>query len=669
MSAWPLTIRLAQLALPLLLAGLTVVLGFDAGGYFASTTGWATAGLALALAAVALAAGRPPHGVTWPLVWAAGALALLGIWILLSATWSEAPARALFELDRVLLYLLTLLLFATAPFPKRSLRRLPVAFAAAALVLCAAGVLVRTLPEQWPFSLPPDTKRMAWPVTYENALGALAALGLVFTLHVAAWREERGIVRVLAAGALPVLAAALVLTFSRGATVASVIGLLAYLVWGRSPGVVTALAASAASVLVAVQAAYDADLLATATPRAPAAVDQGEEVAIVLAACVAGAAVLMALLLPVERRLARRRLPSPGPYARRVIAAAGLAAAVGLAGAVVASGAAGDLYERSIERPSEDQPTRERLTEPRGVTHLGAQSRPKYWRVSIDAFEEDPLKGTGSGTFGQRWDRDRAIVEDSTEGHSIYVETLGELGAVGGLLVLAVLGTAAWPFAAGLRGPMRPLYAALLAGTLAWLIHAGLDWDWEMPVLTLWLFAASGCALAASPRRPPWAEGPSVLVRGLVAGGLVIIALTPAAIALSQTQLNESLRALRRGDCGAAERAARDSIDVLSVRAEPYAILAYCKARRGRHDEAMAAMLVAIDREPGNWEYHYGLALVSAAARRDPRPAARKAHELNPLERLTNDALERFDTDSPGAWRRRSRSAPLPLRPRDRDEP
>ena len=38
----------------------------------------------------------------------------------------------------------------------------------------------------------------------------------------------------------------------------------------------------------------------------------------------------------------------------------------------------------------------------------------------------------------------------------------------------------------------------------------------------------------------------------------------------------------------------------------------------------------------------------------DPRPEFRRAHDLNPLDVLTEDAMTRFRTDDPGLWKRRA---------------
>ncbi len=96
--------RSTAAVLPALLPGLlVVVLGFEAGGFYPDT--WAPLALllAVALAVRVSIAERPFAGVSaWSGV-AAGALALLGAWMLLSASWSDAPGRAVIEFVRLLL--------------------------------------------------------------------------------------------------------------------------------------------------------------------------------------------------------------------------------------------------------------------------------------------------------------------------------------------------------------------------------------------------------------------------------------------------------------------------------------------------------------------------------------------------------------------------------------
>ena len=100
--------RLAWLAVPALATG---ILSFIAGGFFTATTALACLAAGVGLVLRLTIAERPWEGWSAALAVTAGALALLAVWMLVSATWSDAPARAAVETDRALLYLLVLVLF------------------------------------------------------------------------------------------------------------------------------------------------------------------------------------------------------------------------------------------------------------------------------------------------------------------------------------------------------------------------------------------------------------------------------------------------------------------------------------------------------------------------------------------------------------------------------
>jgi O-antigen ligase len=644
-----------------LLPGLMIYLGFNAGGYFAGTTGWAAAAVAVLLAVRVALSGRPFAAPGLLLAVAAGALALFAGWTLLSGGWSGNYGRSLIEFDRVLLYLLVLLLFGAIQAPRSALRFLPVGLAVGAVVLCAAGLASRTLPDVWPFDPASNPNRLAYPVTYSNGLGILASLGIIACLHMASWDWERAGSRILAAAALPLLTATLVLTFSRGAILAGAIGILVYAVVGRPRGLPAALLATLPFVVLAASAAYDAELLATKHPTSPAAMEQGHDAARTVGAAMLGAAAFLALLLPLERWLGRRRIPTPS---RPVAAGIASVLVIGIASAAVIKGPDGvrSLREDILGRGSSGSKlTRERITNPSDLVDLGGQNRAKYWGVALDAFEDEPIRGTGVGTFAKRWARDRPIPESVTEGHSVYLETLGELGLVGASLIFVVLAMLVVPFVARLRRGRRPLHAAALALASAWLVHAGIDWDWEQPVLTVWLFAFGGCALVASPARLARIRARSPILRAIGAFACVLMAITPATIAASQSRLDASVAAFLERDCDEAERLAAAASSALPPRAEPYEILAYCHSRRGEHGRAISMIKRAIERDPHNWELVYGLALVRAAAGKDPRDAAQRALRLNPLEPFTRGAVERFAETTPSKWQRQAQAAPLPL--------
>src|SRR6185295_11600953 len=100
---------------------------------------------------------------------------------------------------------------------------------------------------------------------------------------------------------------------------------------------------------------------------------------------------------------------------------------------------------------------RERLTE------TGSPARVRQWRVALDQFDRAEVAGEGAGTWVIAWNRDRPVLSTVNDAHSLYLEVLGELGIVGGVLLLGVIVAILGAFALAARGPNRPGYAALLA--------------------------------------------------------------------------------------------------------------------------------------------------------------------------------------------------------------
>jgi hypothetical protein len=243
---------------------LTLYLGFNSGGFFVDVTGLAAVVLALALAVRITLAERPFAGVSGPVVVAAGALALYAVLALVSASWSGSPARALLEFDRALVYLLVLVLLGSLSVTPERLAWALRAFALAAVAVCLAGLVSRVAPDVLPTATDVATERLSYPVSYWNALGLLAAIGMIVCLHLTSERRSPGSVRVAGAAAVPALAATLLLTFSRGAIGVAIVGLLAYAVLARSRGTVFGLVATVPPAALAVVAAYRAELLADA---------------------------------------------------------------------------------------------------------------------------------------------------------------------------------------------------------------------------------------------------------------------------------------------------------------------------------------------------------------------------------------------------------------------
>jgi O-antigen ligase len=641
--------RLAGWGLLLLSGGVVIFLSFNGGGFFPGAPGLVAVVLLLALAIRIAFAPHPFAGFSPALAIAGGALGLYTLWAGLSALWSDSDWRAMIEFDRALLYLVALVLFGSIPRDSQRMRWMTRILAVAILEVCAVGLISRLFPDAWPIAPNLDPSRLSYPLTYWNTLGLMAAIGTILCFHFASSRSEPPALRVAGAGAIPILVTTLFFTFSRGAILALGIGLMAYIVLGRPRALFSALLATVPASAVAVAFSYQADKLASRNPVSPAAISQGHELALWVGVCVACAIGLRVLLLALDARMDRLRLPE---HARRPVLVS-LAVGVTLTLVVLAvaldgPGYVSDQYDRFVHGSGagNSSDARTRLIDPSNSGRL------EYWRVAIDdGFDPSSLHGQGAGTFELIWTEHRP--EELTgmtvrDAHSIYVETLSDLGLIGLIPVLIFVVTILYGFAARLGGRSRTLYAALFAAGLAWALHAGLDWDWEMPAVTLWVFALGGAALAAPAGYPRVEASPPLALRAAMGAALILLAVVPALATLSQEKLDDAEHTfLRSGDCQQVIEDAGSASSVLSLRPEPYRLEGYCQARLGQVGQAVHSMQKAVERDPNNWEYHYSLAVAQAAAGMNPRPAAKEALRLDPLGAAPRDLVKRFRTGNP----------------------
>ncbi len=301
---------------------------------------------------------------------------------------------------------------------------------------------------------------------------------------------------------------------------------------------------------------------------------------------------------------------------------------------------------------------RSRLLDPANDNRLA------IWDAAADAGGRELLHGTGAGTFQVVWNVNRPNAETIVNAHSVYLGTVSDLGLVGlALLVVCVLGLvsaiAVRAVSRRSRKPDRAIAAGLLAAAVCWLVHAGIDWDWEIPAITWWVFAAGGLALARGGRSRPGLRAPGRLGRVLIMVAIAVVAVLPAQVALSQHSLNRAVAAFERGDCNTAVSSALKARSYVSARAEPYEILAYCDARSGYRALALTMIQNAINRDPQNWEFHYDQAIVRGAAGLDPRRSARIARALNPLNPLASGLASALRPHDPRVWRAQALAAPL----------
>jgi hypothetical protein len=639
---------LAGIAGVLLPSLLTLFLAFRDGGAHPDTYAATVAVLAIALVGAAIASRRPFAGLSRPLVVAGAALALLVAWTWISGGWSDAPARAVFESQRTALYLFALVLCGALPRTRRDVELAVTALAAAILVVCVAALATRLFPDVFSAARTANERRLSFPIGYWNSLGVFAGIGLVLLLHLASSLRAHPAIRITAAAGVPLAAATIYFTFSRGALGAIAVGLLAYVLVGRSRGTVGAALATAPAVALALGTAYAADLLGTWENTSAAAADQGHRVAAWLLASAALAAVLRYALAPLDRRL--ERTPPLGARTRRALLVGAAGVALLGAGAAIALDApdrARQAYE-SFTKPESGSDARTRL---RTVSLSGRQD---LWDVALHYFRAHPLEGEGAGTFETQWLRSRPVPGEAVEGHSLYLETLSELGLVG----FALLMTAIVSLLAGLllraRGEWRGLYGALFAAMLLWAVHAGVDWDWELPALGVPLFAVAGVALARSEPRPGQrarvsSRWPVTVAVALACG---ILGVTAVRAVIADHAVREARVALVAGDCRKATADADTAVSALGSFPAAYEILGWCRIEARRNLAAVSAMREAVRLDPEFWRYRYALGIARAAAGADPRPDVRRARALNPSEQIFTKGVALNLARASEGWRR-----------------
>jgi O-Antigen ligase len=290
--------------------------------------------------------------------------------------------------------------------------------------------------------------------------------------------RERAL-RAAAAAAGVVLALGCYLTYARGAIAALAVGIVVLL--ALAPALRPQLRAIVTIVGAGILTALVANGLSTV--KSLSARDAGEGLEMLVA--LVGLAALAAIVAP---RTARRPIPLPSLPTSRP--------ATVLGASVAAIFAAGLLVAALEGKPSTTSPVP-------GATpaRLGSidSNRYHYWEQAGRTFADHPIVGIGSGGFQVDWLKIYKRRDASGDAHSLYLETAAELGVVGVALLLLFLG--------GVGASLIRLYrvdpgagTGLAAGLAAWGFHAGLDWDWEMPAVTMPALLLAAAAVA-------WSDG------------------------------------------------------------------------------------------------------------------------------------------------------------------
>jgi hypothetical protein len=457
---------------------------FRSGGYGVKTQLILAAACATLLAVAVLSVRWPPLPGGLPLL-AVAALVALALWTAASVGWAAVRETAVHDTDRVAMYCVAFML-ALAVMRVRAIRRAaPAVLLAGILAVCLYALAGRLLPDL--VHERSNAVRLSQPLTYWNALGLFAGFGTLIGVALAGDRTRTRPWRAAACAAAVPCGLASILTLSRGALAAVLAGLaVCALLRGTRATLVAAACPVGGLIVLGAALSLFPDVRSAGGHRA-AQVAQGAGFLPILVAVTVAVGVAFS-------RLSRRRASMSGlpgdPRSRAAAAIVVVLLVLGAGVAVAGQSTEGTDVPRTASRIA-------RVETDRG----------HYWRVALSAFGRHPINGTGTSSFAVDWMRERGGDQPALDAHSLYVETLAELGIVGAILLLAFLGSLALGTLRAARAAPRDPTALAAAGVLAaFLVHAALDWDWEMPAVTLIPLILSAAALRTRERRP---DGPT----------------------------------------------------------------------------------------------------------------------------------------------------------------
>jgi tetratricopeptide (TPR) repeat protein len=617
---------------PVLLATVALlVLATASGGYYASAW-YAAAVFLLALLAITLVMLGVPRGTPRPILVALALFAGFTLWAYASIAWASQAGGAWDGANRDLLYLVVLALFSLWPVGPQGLR----------LVLGLVGVALAALGvvELARMALAADPSgffiglRLSEPAGYINANAALWTLGLLPCVGLASDRELRPPLRALLLAGATLLAGLALMSQSRGWLLTLPLGALALVALSparlRTLGSLALVAAGTAAVSGPLLAVHD-----DFRPGRLGGLVDDAALALAVAALVVG---LVGLVWGFADR--RVRL---GPAATRRIGfgVAALAALVLAAGLVAAASAETGPVDR-VSKAWRDFKHGGEPPRP-GQARLSAVATNRYdfWRLGWKLGRDHPLKGIGAENFQEEYLAQGHSSEQPRFTHSLELEAFSQLGIPGLLLLVGALGAAVLAAlrARGGAGAALPV-AACLGAFAYWLLHASLDWLWEIPAVTgLALGLLAAAAGSASPPRAT-VGGVSRLAGAI---GLVAVVLAAASLVLpwvAELDARSASRNWPSDPAGAQQRLDRaERLNPLSPRAQLTS--ATISLRLGQNQAAARSFRAALEREPHNIYATFELGLIAAEQGRlgSARQILQRALRLSPRDVFTQEVL------------------------------
>jgi len=242
---------------------------------------------------------------------------------------------------------------------------------------------------------------------------------------------------------------------------------------------------------------------------------------------------------------------------------------------------------------------------------FSGNGRADLWGLAWDDAKRHSVLGAGAGTYERYFlahqPSDVGRVRDA---HGLYIETLAELGPLGlGLLIVVLL----TPLATLRRARRHPLVPLAAGAYIAYLVHAGVDWDWELPAVTLAALLCGASILLFGRRwTPPQTLSLPTRVVGTAAAAAAAVF---AAIALlGNSALSRSETAREQGKPARAAADARRARSLMPWSPRPWEALGRAQVAAGLLPQARGSFRKAISMDRGDWRLWYDLAGASTGS-------------------------------------------------------
>lgn len=490
------------LALPAFLIGGQID-GVRAGTFFA-----------LAVLVVTTAFGRAAYrGVLPRPLDGSGVIALMAMFAgvcILSVGWSLLPGTSYFDAVRVIAYTTILAggVLAARLLDGRT-REVAYGIGLAALSISLYALASRVRPEWFPAT--DDFARLRMPFEYWNAVGSVAAIGLIVAIFAGTMRQTK---RWIAAASYPiggVFVVVLLLSLSRGALLAALISIGLWLLIAprrlRTAGWLATVAVFAGAVV-----AWTYSVPGLSQDHMPLAERNSAGVSFALVILL-----MLAVLGALGAVIETQRATHPLSFVQRQSIGRALIVALALSPFLLCTAVAvtsdnglgtvtdrvGDLFNGSTTAPSNSA---KRLTETSSL-------RARYWSDAHKIFKHHSLHGTGADTYSVSRLAYRTDTLRVKHAHGFVPQSMADLGMLG--LFVAIALAVCWLIAArksvgaSRRSPTRWLsnaddarlaqYSIVLVA-LTFGIHSAIDWTWYVPGVAVFGLAAAGWVVGSRPQ-------------------------------------------------------------------------------------------------------------------------------------------------------------------------